>query len=69
MGIRVDFNVDISEKGVKLELKNVDVNNFTIDKIFKKIDKKVKKFKNSRKKTTEKLQSSEEGYYNIDIKV
>lgn len=72
MGISADFNIDISEKGVKLTVKDVNVNSFVIDNVFKKLDKfRKKKDKNklcSKNQVTSNSESND-GYYTIDIKV
>lgn len=69
MGLSADINIDISEKGVKLTVKDVNVNSFVIDNVFKKLDKFRKKKSKMLDKTTTVSDVNNDGYYTIDIKV
>ena len=67
--LNIDADVSIDEKGLNVEVKKFNINNFTIDKVFKYIDKKYGR-KNKDKidnKKVENIPSDDSGEYLIKI--
>lgn len=44
----MDLNIKIDRNGVRFEVKKINPNNFVIDKVFRKLDKKLKKSENEK---------------------
>ena len=55
------LNLNITEDGVEFDVKGININDFVIDKVFKRIDKK-----NSKKKHKEIKKSSDKDIQNIN---
>ena len=69
----MDFNIKIDKHGVRFEVKKINPNNFIIDKVFKKLDKRSKK-KDSEKcvnntSPSDKKEDKSSDYYTIEINV
>lgn len=67
--LNIDADVSIDEKGLNVEVKKFNINNFTIDKVFKYIDKKYGR-KNKDKiedKKVKNISSDDSGEYLIKI--
>lgn len=73
MRISGEASLKFNEEGMKLEVKNLNINNFCIDNVFKYIDKKHKKLmKKAEKNETREIakeSSNNDGMYVIEINV
>lgn len=69
MGISLDLSLGLNREGVKFAVKNVDINGFVIDKVFKKLNKKAKKkeLENKQYKIVEESKPVDDGLYTIEI--
>lgn len=71
MKISGDINLKFTEEGLKIDMKDFNINNFCIDNVFKEVDKKRKKIlkKSDKKEKNKKSESSDDDMLNIEIVV
>lgn len=73
MKLNGEINLKFDERGLNLNVKNLNINNFCLDKVFKHIEKKHKKKlakeAKTNKETTTPVVDPNEGYYVIEINV
>lgn len=71
MKIRGDINLKFTEEGMKIDMKDFNINNFCIDNVFRHIEKKRKKLlKKADKEEKKKIDiSNDDEMYTIEINV